>query len=451
MEAIERIAQIAQDKLDKENASNIAVITVLSIVHDFLTQSKVMCYGGTAINNLLPKADRFYDPVKDIPDYDFFSLTPQIHAMELADKIAKAGYKLVEVKPGMHLGTFKVFADFTGVADITLLEKPLFERLWTESIVKDNIHYVPPNFLRMSVYLELSRPRGDVSRWTKVYSRINLLNKHYPIVCPPTDEQMSEIILTPDIRNQIEDTMVSNKMVLLGFNASMLQKKRAGEWKLPLDLMVEPIKRADAAKLFENTFRQVNIALVNELSIVADVMDFSTHETIEAAATKPFGFMPFFPSIGVGGHCIPVDPSYLAFSAENAGVDAKFINLANEVNSLMPAVVRGRIQSHLNGDVSGKRIQIAGITYKPNISDLRESPALKLINELKIAGAVVSWHDPFVEVYEGQQSVALTSEVDLGLIVTPHSQIDFSIWKKANIKVLDLSANSNNYGWPKFL
>jgi len=252
MEAIERIANIAQDKLDKENAQNIAVKTVLSIVHDFLTQTKVMCYGGTAINNLLPKADRFYDPKKDIPDYDFFSLTPQIHAMELADKIAKAGYKLVEAKPGMHLGTFKVFADFTGVADITLLEKPLFERLWTESIVKDSIHYVPPNFLRMSVYLELSRPRGDVSRWTKVYSRISLLNKHYPIVCPATDEEMSEIILTPDIRNQIEDTMVSNKMVLLGFNASMLQKKRAGEWKLPLDLMVEPAKRAESSKLFEN-------------------------------------------------------------------------------------------------------------------------------------------------------------------------------------------------------
>ena len=180
-------------------------------------------------------------------------------------------------------------------------------------------------------------------------------------------------------------------------------------------------------------------------------MDFSTHETIEAAATKPFGFMPFFPSIGVGGHCIPVDPSYLAFSAENAGAEAKFINLANEVNSLMPAVVTGRIKSHLNGDLKGKRIQIAGITYKPNISDLRESPALDLIKELKIAGAVVSWHDPFVKVYEDQQSVALTSEVDLGLIVTPHSQIDFSIWEKANVKVLDLSANSNNYGWPKFL
>lgn len=208
---------------------------------------------------------------------------------------------------------------------------------------------------------------------------------------------------------------------------------------------------AEAAKLFENTFRQVNIALVNELSIVADLMDFSTHETIEAAATKPFGFMPFFPSIGVGGHCIPVDPSYLAFSAENAGVEAKFINLANEVNLSMPALVTGRIKSHLNGDLKGKRIQIAGITYKPDIPDLRESPALNLIKELKIAGAVISWHDPFVKDYEGQQSVALTSEVDLGLIVTPHSQIDFSIWKNAHLKVLDLSANSNDYGWPKFL
>ncbi len=208
---------------------------------------------------------------------------------------------------------------------------------------------------------------------------------------------------------------------------------------------------AEAAKLFENTFRQVNIALVNELSNVANKMNFSTHETIEAAATKPFGFMPFFPSIGVGGHCIPVDPSYLSFSAESVGVEAKFINLANEVNSSMPIVITERIKSHLAGDINGKRIQIAGITYKPNISDLRESPALELISELKNKGAIVSWHDPFVSNYEGQSSMALISEIDLGLIVTPHDQIDFSIWKKANIKVLDLSANSNNYGWPKFI
>ena len=208
---------------------------------------------------------------------------------------------------------------------------------------------------------------------------------------------------------------------------------------------------AEAAKLFENSFRQVNIALVNELAQIAAKLNFSTHEAIMAAATKPFGFMPFYPSIGVGGHCIPVDPSYLSYSAEIAGVDAKFIKLANQVNSSMPKIIKDRVKDYLGGDLAGKQVQIAGISYKPDISDLRESPALDLIKELETAGAIVSWHDPFVDEYKGKHSVALSNKIDLGLIVTPHSQIDFSIWQETNIKVLDLSANSNNYGWPKFL
>ncbi len=208
---------------------------------------------------------------------------------------------------------------------------------------------------------------------------------------------------------------------------------------------------AECAKLFENTFRQVNIALVNELSEVANKLNFSTHEAIMAAATKPFGFMPFYPSVGVGGHCIPVDPSYLSYSAEMAGVDAKFIKLANQVNSAMPKIIKERIKDYLDGDLRGKKVQIAGISYKPDISDLRESPALDLIKELEKSGAIVSWHDPFVEEYDGKMSVLLSNDIDLGLIVTPHSQIDFSIWEKADFKVLDLSANSNDYGWPKFL
>ena len=215
--------------------------------------------------------------------------------------------------------------------------------------------------------------------------------------------------------------------------------------------VVSSAEVAECAKLFENTFRQVNIALVNELSKVANKLNFSTHEAVRAAATKPFGFMPFYPSIGVGGHCIPVDPSYLSYSAELVGVDAKFINLANLVNSSMPKIITERVKDYLGGDLTGKQVQIAGISYKPDISDLRESPALDLIKELEIAGAIVSWHDPFVDEYNSKQSVALSNEIDLGLIVTPHSQIDFSIWKEANVKVLDLSANSNNYGWSKFL
>jgi UDP-N-acetyl-D-glucosamine dehydrogenase len=117
----------------------------------------------------------------------------------------------------------------------------------------------------------------------------------------------------------------------------------------------------------------------------------------------------------------------------------------------MPKIIAERIKIALDGDISGKKIQIAGITYKPNISDLRESPALDLINELKLLGASVSWHDPFVTKHNEEQSSELKSDIDLGLIVTPHALIDFSIWKNSDVKVLDLSANSTNYGWPKFL
>ena len=208
---------------------------------------------------------------------------------------------------------------------------------------------------------------------------------------------------------------------------------------------------AEAAKLIENTFRQVNIALVNELSEVASKFNFSLHDAINAAATKPFGFMPFYPSIGVGGHCIPVDPAYLSYSARQVGVESKFIDLANATNLNMPAKVVSRIESQLKIELNGMKIQIAGIAYKTGISDMRESPALELIKVLESKGSQVTYHDSFISNWKHLHSEPLRTDIDLGIIVTPHSQIDFSIWKKANVKVLDLSANSNNYGWPKFL
>ncbi len=215
-------------------------------------------------------------------------------------------------------------------------------------------------------------------------------------------------------------------------------------------VVVSKVEIAEAAKLLENSFRLVNIALVNELSQIASKLDFSMQETINAAATKPFGFMPFYPSIGVGGHCIPVDPSYLSYSAETVGMEAKFINLANQVNLSMPRLVAQKIDSIINGGINGKQIQIAGISYKPNIADLRESPALNLIAELEKLGAFVVWHDPHIASHNVHNNSPLLTNIDLGLIVTPHDGIDFSIWKKGGVRVLDLSANSNNYGWPKF-
>lgn len=231
------------DKLQLENdkaaAANPMVKKSLAIVKEFLQTHPVMCYGGTAINNLLPEKDRFYDPATTVPDYDFYSKTPQEHAMILANKLSAAGLEFVESKPGMHLGTFKVFADFEGVADITHLDEDIFDRLWKENIVRDKIHYVSPNFLRLSMYLELSRPHGDVSRWKKVYDRLQLLNKSYPIDCPMEKEAHEHPDLTEENRKVVEKILTTKPVVLLGVTASQIHQGRSPKWMTPVTLLAE--------------------------------------------------------------------------------------------------------------------------------------------------------------------------------------------------------------------
>jgi hypothetical protein len=239
MDEIEEAAKSAQELIDKRAVENPITVRTLDIVYDFMKKHRVLGYGGTALNNLLPKSKQFYDPKVDVPDYDFYSETPQEHAKMIADRLAKAGVLNIEVKPGIHLGTFKVFADYVPVADVSSLNKPIFTKLWNDSIVRDGVRYVPPNFLRMSVYLELSRPMGNVERWTKVYKRIRLLNEEFPVVCPTSDEAVNEEYATEEIREKLEDLLLKNEVVLLGFNASTIQAGK-DEWKLPLDLLVEP-------------------------------------------------------------------------------------------------------------------------------------------------------------------------------------------------------------------
>jgi len=178
---------------------------------------------------------------------------------------------------------------------------------------------------------------------------------------------------------------------------------------------------AEAAKLFENTFRQVNIALVNEFAQISDALEIPTREVLEAAATKPFGFMSFQPGPGVGGHCIPVDPSYLAHVAESAGVPATFISYANEVNLGMPAYVVSRVAGDV-GSLKGKTVVVVGVAYKANVLDTREAPAALVISELQKLGAEVSWHDPVVKNWNGQSSCVLEG-FDAAIIVTKHDVI----------------------------
>ena len=236
MEELESLIETIQTENDKRAANDPLVKLALSTVEEFLRLHPVMCYGGTAINNLLPKEDRFYNPETDIPDYDFFSKTPQEHAMMLANRLHEKGIKEVEVKPGVHLGTFKVFADYEGVADITELDEDIFQKLWDANIVKDGIHYVTPDFLRMSMYLELSRPRGDVSRWKKVYTRLQLLNKHHPIVCKKEAAEKHEPV-PKELKAKLNKLLKEEDVVLLGVNAA--ETHLGLDWTLPMTLLAD--------------------------------------------------------------------------------------------------------------------------------------------------------------------------------------------------------------------
>ena len=180
---------------------------------------------------------------------------------------------------------------------------------------------------------------------------------------------------------------------------------------------------AESAKLFENTFRQVNIALVNEFAQIAHALGISVYETLDAAATKPYGFMKFMPSAGVGGHCIPVDPSYLAHTAAGLGVPATFIERANEVNLEMAKYVVDRVKADNGGSLAGKTVQVVGVAYKPNVADVRETPAEPVIEELKSAGAVVTWSDDLVATWMGQSSTPLGG-ADIAVVVTLHAVTD---------------------------
>ncbi|MFL6417524.1 MAG: nucleotide sugar dehydrogenase [Bryobacteraceae bacterium] len=199
---------------------------------------------------------------------------------------------------------------------------------------------------------------------------------------------------------------------------------------------VSSTRVAEMVKLLENTFRMINIGLVNELAVMCDRMNIDVWEVIDAAATKPFGFMPFYPGPGLGGHCIPIDPFYLSWKSKEAGIEARFIELAGYINGRMPEFVVEKVQKALNDaskSVRGSHIHIVGTAYKKNIDDVRESPALDIILLLQRLGATVTFSDPFIEKIaingEDLRSQDLLSSVDSAdcvVIVTDHSGVDYS-------------------------
>ena len=209
---------------------------------------------------------------------------------------------------------------------------------------------------------------------------------------------------------------------------------------------VSSTKVAEMVKLLENTFRATNIALVNEMAIMCDRLDVNVWEVIDAAGTKPFGFMPFYPGPGLGGHCIPIDPHYLAWKLKTLNYNARFIQLAEEINFGMPAYVVGKIGDALNRDgmaMQGARILVLGVAYKADVSDMRESPALELIHLLREKGAEVSYNDPYIDRIEidgtSYDSVTLDlkalREADCVVITTAHKSYDWT-WIAENSRLI---------------
>jgi UDP-N-acetyl-D-glucosamine dehydrogenase len=207
---------------------------------------------------------------------------------------------------------------------------------------------------------------------------------------------------------------------------------------------VSSARVAEAAKLWENTFRAINIGMANEMARLCNALNIDTWEVVRAAATKPFGFMPFFPGPGIGGHCIPLDPHYLSWKARQHGFDSQFISLAEQVNSNMPGYVVKLVQSSLNDagkPVKGTKILILGVAYKKDIDDMRESPALSVIDLLRAKGADVVYHDPFVPevtfdhaytigeaepLYNHDLTDDLVKAADCVVICTEHSDVNYT-------------------------
>ena len=213
-------------------------------------------------------------------------------------------------------------------------------------------------------------------------------------------------------------------------------------------------------KLLENTFRMINIGLVNEMAMMCDRMGINVWEVIDAAATKPFGFMPFYPGPGLGGHCIPVDPFYLSWKTKQAGIEARFIDLAGYINGQMPQFVVDKIQNALNDagkPIKGSRLHIMGVAYKRDINDLRESPALDILLLLRRRGAILSYTDPYVpELHLEELELKSTPEeeavqADCVVVVTDHSSFDYAGLAERAALVVDTRNALKDYACSKIV
>lgn len=275
-------------RIKRQDAKNEDVKRMITILEEYLRRKKLVCYGGIAINNILPKDAQFYDNDAEIPDYDFYSPNALADAKELADIYYEKGFRNIEAKAGVHHGTFKVYVNFIPIADITYLEKPIFRNITKECIEIDGIRYAPPNFLRMNIFKELSRPQGDVSRWEKVLKRMVLLNKYYPFFpqnqekakCEGMDFQRKmDTVITEKEQEElfytVRNALIQEGAIFFGGYANIMYSRYSPKIRQHLlksnpdfDVLSEdPDATAEllVSKLKEHGFQSVKVKRHNEL------------------------------------------------------------------------------------------------------------------------------------------------------------------------------------------
>jgi len=337
-----------------------------------------------------------------------------------------------EVERLVNSGFFEASSDFQVISEveivlicvptpITLNKKP--DLTYLESAVKSVSQYIKKDTL---VILESSVAPGTTRNilvpMIETYSGLNLDSFHVAYSPERIDPKNSSwgVINTPKLVAGITPKAFD-------YAANFYSKF------INTVIECESTEIAETAKLLENSFRLINISFINEVSIFCRILGIDVNKVIKAAATKPYGFMAFHPSIGIGGHCIPVDPMYLADAAKAVGAPTRFIDLADQINREMPGYFVGRAEEKLGG-LKNKKILVVGVAYKPNVADVRETPVSALINGLREKGAQVSWHDDLVKEWNGEESVKLSNDFDLAIISTPHDYLDLK--KLGNVPIL---------------
>jgi hypothetical protein len=304
LEILRRTVDMAEKIQGKTIINSPEIQQIIHIVEAFLRDTKCVCYGGTAINNILPIQSQFYNKEVEIPDYDFYSTSALNHAKQLADIYVAEGFTEVEAKAGMHHGTYKVFVNFIPVADISQLSDEVFKKMDKESIKIDGILYAPPNFLRMGMYLELSRPKGDVSRWEKVLKRLILLNQHYPLGvknCHSSELQRrfhKNLDTMESLYSVILNSFTSMGLIFFGGYANAMYSKympkrlRGSLQKIPdFDVLSEDPKRSATIlkeRLTEHNYKNITITKRDNIGeIVANHYEIKVGKETVAFIYKP--------------------------------------------------------------------------------------------------------------------------------------------------------------------